>query len=137
MKAKLLAQAREAQKNSYSPYSHCSVGASVLLKNGQIYSGCNVENASFGGTVCAERVAIFKAVSEEGSIEIAEICILSPTQIKGEAWSPCGLCRQVLQEFSTPKTKVHLAAQNKIKKTLTFGQLFPLGFARKALPKKR
>ena len=95
MKKKLLAEAVKAGKNSYSPYSKFRVGAAVLTKSGKIYGGTNIENVSYGGTVCAERVAVWKAVSE-GEREMEAIAVIGPGTV--EAY-PCAICRQVLLEF--------------------------------------
>lgn len=91
----LMAKAKEAAKQSYSPFSKFAVGASVLAKSGKVYSGCNIENSSFGMTICAERCAIFKAVSE-GEREILAVAIYSPNT---DDCNPCGACRQVMYEF--------------------------------------
>ncbi len=91
----LMDNAKEAAKNSYSPFSRFAVGAAVITPNGKIYKGCNVENSSFGLTNCAERTAIFKAVSE-GEREILAVAIYSPNT---DSCYPCGACRQVLYEF--------------------------------------
>ena len=91
----LMDKAKEASKMSYSPFSRFAVGASVFAKSGKIYTGCNVENSSFGMTICAERCAIFKAVSE-GEREISAIAIYSPNS---DDCNPCGACRQVMYEF--------------------------------------
>lgn len=92
----LLAEARAAQAFAYAPYSNFSVGAAVLLSDGIIYRGANVENASFGLTVCAERVALFNAVSE-GRIDIIAVAVVTSCQ---DLRKPCGACRQVIAEFS-------------------------------------
>ncbi len=91
----LLALAREAMKRSYSPYSHYPVGAALLAKDGRIFTGCNVENASFGATICAERTAMVKAVSE-GALEFDAIAIATGDT---PGW-PCGICRQFMSEFA-------------------------------------
>ncbi len=91
----LMNKAKEASKMSYSPFSRFAVGAAVLTKSGTIYSGCNVENSSFGMTICAERCAIFKAISE-GEKEILAVAIYSPNS---DDCNPCGACRQVMYEF--------------------------------------
>lgn len=122
---KLHEKAIAARQNSHSPYSHFKVGAAVLLTNGKVYSGCNVENASYGGTVCAERIAIFKAASEEGPITIDEIVVVTDSE---KAWPPCGFCRQVIAEFATDKTKIHTANLTEIQKTFSFDELFPESF---------
>ena len=93
---RLLAAATEAQAMAYAPYSNFRVGAAVLLADGTVYQGSNIENASYGLTVCAERVALFKAVSE-GHLDIVAIAVVTsaPTLAR-----PCGACRQVISEFS-------------------------------------
>ena len=96
LQGELLAAAREAQASAYAPYSNFAVGAAVLLSDGTIYRGCNVENASFGLTVCAERVAIFSAVSD-GRMDIAAIAVVTGAP---RLCKPCGACRQVIAEFS-------------------------------------
>jgi cytidine deaminase len=94
--AEILAAAREAQSAAYAPYSNFRVGAAALLSDGTIYRGCNVENASYGLTVCAERVAVFNAVAE-GRMDIAAIAVVT-SAVKPAR--PCGACRQVIAEFS-------------------------------------
>ena len=92
----LLTAAREAQISAYAPYSNFSVGAAVLLSDGTIYRGCNIENASFGLTICAERVALFHAISD-GRIDIAAVAVVTSAP---KICKPCGACRQVIAEFS-------------------------------------
>ncbi len=89
----LIDLATEARKQAYAPYSHYEVGAALLAASGQVYTGCNVENASYGLTICAERTAVFKAVSS-GEREFAAIAVVT-----SDGGSPCGACRQVLAEF--------------------------------------
>lgn len=115
-------KAIEASQYSHSPYSKAKVGSALIVEDGTIYSGCNIENASFGGTVCAERVAIWKAISE-GHSKIMEIYIYTK-----EGWPPCGLCRQVLSEFGSASTKVYIGDEKGGEKEYTFDQLFPLAF---------
>ena len=91
---KLIAAAKTAQRRAHAPYSKFHVGAALLTKSGKVYTGCNVENASYGLTICAERVAITKAVSE-GHRKFQAIAVVAPSA----ALSPCGACRQVLAEF--------------------------------------
>ena len=91
---KLLTVARTAQRRAHAPYSKFHVGAALLTKSGKVYTGCNVENASYGLTICAERVAITKAVSE-GHRQFKAIAVIAPSA----SLSPCGACRQVLAEF--------------------------------------
>lgn len=114
----LVKQALEAMENSYSPYSKFKVGAAVLTKGGKVYTGTNVENASYGLSMCAERVAIFKAVSE-GCTEFEAMAIASSS---GDA-SPCGACRQVMQEFS-PNMKVIFGG-----KEFSLSELLPRPFS--------
>lgn len=97
-KERLLALARAAQKNAYAPYSKFRVGAAVLLENGDVFTGCNVENASYGLTNCAERSAIFAAVSKLGGdkVKIRAIAVVNERDVP---CSPCGACRQVIAEF--------------------------------------
>ena len=96
----LLALANEARGDSYSPYSEISVGAALLTKSGKIYKGCNIENASYSPTICAERVAFFKAVSE-GETEFVAIAIAGGKHDEPSRadFPPCGVCRQVMSEF--------------------------------------
>ncbi|MBX9765791.1 MAG: cytidine deaminase [Bdellovibrionales bacterium] len=119
-------------KNSYSPYSKFPVGAAVLTDKG-IFYGCNVENASFGGTVCAERVALLKAKSE-GAKKFDDVLVLTP---RATPVPPCGLCLQTMAEFLSPQGKVYLATTGKGKmKELTLKQLLPESFSRKDLVSK-
>lgn len=106
----LIQKAFEAQDNCYTPYSHFNVGAALLGKNGVIYQGCNIENAAYTPTNCAERTAFFKAVSE-GQREFDAIAIVGNNENEaGEYCSPCGVCRQIMMEFCNPKEfKIYLA----------------------------
>ena len=104
----LMNKAKEASKNSYSPFSRFAVGAAVITSNNKIYQGCNVENSSFGLTNCAERTAIFKAVSE-GEREILAIAIYSPNS---DSCYPCGACRQVLYEFQSDEYEIDVVTEN-------------------------
>lgn len=122
---KLFDLACKVQKNAYAPYSNAYLGAALVTDKGQYFTGCNVENASYGGTVCAERIAVFKAVSEGGLGTIQEIMVVSKAD---SPWPPCGLCRQVIAEFATPETLVHTVNFDKKIKTFKFGELFPAGF---------
>lgn len=120
----LVERAIEARENSYSPYSRHPVGAALKTADGKIYGGCNIENSSFGGTVCAERTAVWKAVSE-GSVLIREIAVVTDSQ---PPWPPCGLCLQVLSEFAAPDLIVHLANLKGEVETLPFQKLLPRAF---------
>ncbi len=99
--SQLLAAAETARKNAYTPYSHFAVGAALLCDDGSVYLGCNIENSSYGCTVCAERVAVFKAVSE-GKNKFSAIAIVGAgeNETLEKPCYPCGVCRQVLSEFS-------------------------------------
>ena len=96
LRAELLAEAREALASAYAPYSNFPVGAAVLLSDGTIYRGCNVENASFGLTICAERAAVFNAIAD-GRMDIAAVAVVTSAP---RLCKPCGACRQVIAEFS-------------------------------------
>lgn len=134
LKTELKKMAIAAMEFSYSPYSNKKIGASIVLSNGKSYSGCNIENASYGGTVCAERVAIWKAFSENKSdIKITEVFVASN---ESEPWPPCGFCRQVLAEFATPETQVTLINLQNTEKTYKFKDLLPLAFKSEHLIKK-
>lgn len=112
---KLLSAAKKALKHSYSPYSRFKVGAAVLAKSGRIYTGANVENASYGLTVCAERVAVCKAVSE-GEKEITAVALVS-SPVKPLA--PCGACLQVIAEFGAKADVITLAGKRQMIRKLT------------------
>jgi len=133
LRRKLFNLALKYQRQSHSPYSKCSLGAAVLMSNGKLYGGCNIENASFGATVCAERVAIWKGLSENKKNQIKEILVLSPGS---DAWPPCGICRQVLAEFSTPKAIIYSANAKGIQKEWTLDVLLPEAFENSFLKKK-
>ncbi|MBX3040125.1 MAG: cytidine deaminase [Bdellovibrionaceae bacterium] len=122
---KLFEAAKKARTRAHAPYSEHSIGAAIYTKDGKLSAGCNIENASFGGTVCAERVAVWKAVSEGYKTPIQEVCVVSDAKT---AWPPCGFCRQVLAEFATPDTLIHLANLKGIQKTYRFGDLLPHAF---------
>lgn len=129
----LIREALEAQKFSYSPYSDFSVGAALLAKNGTVYQGCNIENAAFTPTNCAERTAFFKAVSE-GVKDFEAIAIVGKKRgvEKASYAAPCGVCRQVMAEFCDPETfKIILAVDETDYKTYLLGELLPLGFTSK------
>ena len=125
----LIGIAIEMTKMSYSPYSHFKVGAALLAKNGQIYRGCNIENAGYTPANCAERTAFFKAVSE-GVREFTAIAVVGGKEgILTELTAPCGVCRQVMMEFCDPKTfQIILATDQKNYQILTLEELLPMGF---------
>lgn len=122
----LLALARKAMERSYSPYSHYAVGAALLCADGRVFQGCNIENASFGLTNCAERTAMFKAISE-GAEEFTAIAIAA----SGSAPWPCGACRQVLNEFA-PGIRVIVTWDGNVDE-MSLDQLLPHGFGPKSL----
>ena len=129
MVEKLIDTAIEQLKFSYTPYSNFKVGAALLAKNGEISTGCNIENASYTPTNCAERTAFFKAVSE-GVREFRAICIVGGKDGKlTEYTAPCGVCRQVMMEFCDPKTfQIILAVDKERYEIYTLEELMPLGF---------
>lgn len=119
----------DAMNNSYSPYSGCKVGAALLCRNGKVYSGTNIENAAFGPTVCAERVAVFKAVSE-GEKEFSKIAVVGGKGgVINGIFAPCGVCRQVLREFCDDDFKIILGETSDSYKTVTLKELLPLSFS--------
>ncbi|MEG1946152.1 MAG: cytidine deaminase [Lachnospiraceae bacterium] len=126
----LIVKAIEAKKFAYVPYSHFRVGAALLTKSGKIYTGCNIENASYTPTNCAERTAVFKAVSE-GEMEFEAIVVNGDNH---DYLPPCGVCRQVLAEFCELDTfQVILANSVEDYKVVTLGQLLPGAFLTKNL----
>lgn len=129
MVEKLIDTAIEQLKFSYTPYSNFKVGAALLTKSGKIYTGCNIENASYTPTNCAERTAFFKAVSE-GVRDFQAICIVGGKDGKlTEYTAPCGVCRQVIMEFCNPKTfQVILAVDKERYEIYTLEELMPFGF---------
>lgn len=124
----LVHQAYEAQKRAYCPYSHWAVGAALLTKSGKIYLGCNIENNTFTPSVCAERVAIFKAVSE-GERDFAAIAIVGNdvnTKIgDGDVCPPCGVCRQVMVEFCPADFEIVLGRSYDDYEVYTLKELMP------------
>ena len=119
----------EAMEYSYSPYSDCKVGAALLCKNGKVFSGTNIENAAFGPTVCAERVAIFKAISE-GEKDFEKIAVVGGKDgVVNGIFAPCGVCRQVLREFCTDDFEILLGETADSFKKVTLKELLPLSFS--------
>ena len=125
----LISQALSARENAYAPYSGFMVGAALLCKDGTVYTGCNIENAAFTPTNCAERTAFFKAVSE-GERKFRAICIIGGKDISETVCTPpCGVCRQVMAEFCDPKKfKVILASGREKYRILRLEELLPFGF---------
>ena len=121
---KLLAAAQQSRQAAYAPYSgNFKVGAAVLTADGQVFTGCNIENASFGASMCAERVAIFAAVAA-GQRQITALAVIADSP---EPVAPCGLCRQVLMEFG-PDCQVIMANLQRKYQVLTMAQLMPYAF---------
>ena len=128
----LMKLAVEARKASYSPYSHFKVGAALLTKSGKTYLGCNVEYAAYTPTNCAERTAVFKAVSE-GEREFSAIAIVGGSgEEPAEFCAPCGICRQVLAEFCDQDFRVLLGTPNSFK-AYTLSELLPFSFGKNDL----
>jgi cytidine deaminase len=123
VRQQLLDQARRAREHAYAPYSRFTVGAAVLTATGEIFSGCNIENASLGATICAERVAIFRAVAA-GCRDLTALAVVADTP---EPVAPCGLCRQVLAEF-TPDCLVLMANTAGRVQLANLKELLPLAF---------
>lgn len=122
--------ANEARRRAYVPYSNYPVGAALRTKSGRLYTGVNIENAAYPHTMCAERVAVFKAVSEgEHDFEVIAV-------VTDNGGSPCGGCRQVLAEFGLDTIVLIADGSGKIKNTLTVADLLPEAFTPKHLPKK-
>lgn len=124
----LALKAIEALKNSYSPYSNYKVGAALLTKDGKVYLGCNIENAAFGPTVCAERVAFLKAISE-GEKEFLKIAVAGGKngEITG-AFPPCGICRQVMREFCDDDFEIIIVKANNEYDKALLKDLLPYSF---------
>lgn len=131
----LLEEAKKARKRAYAPYSHFRVGAALLGKSGRVYHGCNIENAAYTPTNCAERTAFFKALSE-GEKDFVKIAVVGAMEGK-EAdvlCTPCGVCRQVMMEFCDPKQFQIIMAEGAGKlRVLLLEELLPLGFGPKDL----
>lgn len=126
----LVALAKEARERAYVPYSGFSVGAALLCKDGKIYQGCNIENAAFGPTVCAERTAFFKAVYD-GEREFEAIAVVggrAGEEITG-LFPPCGVCRQVMREFCGLDFRVYLGREDGRWEERTLGELLPMSFS--------
>lgn len=118
--------ALEAQKNSHSPYSKFAVGAAIKFQGDKkVYPGCNVENASYGGTNCAERTAVFSRVAEKGHGTIEYVVVIANTQ---NPTCPCALCLQILSEFCDQDFPIYMANKEGIMKMMTFRQFLPYSF---------
>ena len=130
----LIRAAFAARRFAYTPYSHFKVGAALLAQNGQVFTGCNIESASYSPTNCAERTALFKAVSE-GVTEFSAIAIVGSREgeVNRIVTSPCGVCRQALFEFCGPDLTVIMARSEEDYLETTLGELLPYGFGPKNL----
>lgn len=127
----LIKLANEAKEKAYAPYSKFKVGAAILTKEGKVFTGCNIENASFGGTNCAERTALFKAVSE-GYRNFSKIAIIADSE---DFTYPCGICRQVLAEFGTDMEVI--VSNRKLEyKVHKLYELLPYAFLRKDIERR-
>ena len=124
----LITSAITARERAYAPYSEFQVGAALLGKSGRVYTGCNVENAAYGPSMCAERTAVFKAVSE-GEREFEAIAVVTENGV-----SPCGTCRQVMMEFAPEMTVIIADTQGNVRRT-TVRNLLPDGFTPNQLPR--
>ena len=132
-KQELCRRARDMLSRSYSPYSHFPVGAAIECADGSVYTGCNIENAAYGPSICAERVAVFKAVSE-GKRDFVRIAVAGATKA---FCAPCGVCRQVMMEFCDPETfRVILAKDEKHWQEYRLQELLPMGFGPDNLKKQ-
>ena len=127
---KLILQAFGARTKAYAPYSGFCVGAALLSAQGRVYPGSNIENASYGGTVCAERVAFFRAV-QEGERDFTAIAIVgAPKDAKAEEYAyPCGICRQVMSEFCDEDFMIIVAKSPEDFRVYSLGEMLPHGFA--------
>lgn len=124
----LITKAREAREFAYTPYSNFKVGAALLTAENKIYTGCNIENAAYSPGNCAERTAVFKAVSE-GKTNFKAIAIIAGKDAIKDYTSPCGMCRQVLREFVNPEEFVIIMARSEEEyKIMTLEELFPMSF---------
>lgn len=124
----LAAQAVAAMTRAYAPYSDCTVGAALLAESGRVYEGCNIENASYSATVCAERTALFKAISE-GERRFSALAVAGgKSGCITDGFPPCGVCRQALAEFCPPEMPILVVRQDGEFDRYTLGQLLPSAF---------
>lgn len=121
--------AKDASKKAHSPYSKAKVGSAIQMTSGNVYDGCNIENSSFGGTVCAERVAIWKAISE-GEKSIDKVYVYTK-----DGWPPCGLCLQVMSEFAGKNLEIIIGNEKGEEKMHKFKELLPNAFTPENLKK--
>ena len=129
----LVRQALAAMKFAYVPYSGFTVGAALLTKSGKVYLGCNIENAAYGPSNCAERTAFFKAVSE-GEREFSAIAVVGGKDgVIEDVFPPCGVCRQVMQEFCGPDFEIHMQKAGGGVFTVKLPELLPFGFTKDSM----
>lgn len=121
---KLTEEAIKVRDNAYAPYSKFKVGAALLTKSGKVYTGCNIGNAAYPVSICAERVAVFKAISER-EYDFSEIVVVADTE---QPISPCGSCRQVMSEFFDENVNIHLTNLKGDTMTCTIKELLPFSF---------
>lgn len=124
VKEKLIEKAKKIREKAYVPYSKFPVGAALITKSGNVYTGCNIENAAYPVTCCAERVAIFKAIAE-GDVNFKEMAVVADTK---RPVPPCGSCRQVMSEFFDQSMQIHLTNLANETKTVTMQELLPFSF---------
>lgn len=116
-------KAKAQSQKAYSPYSKAKIGSALETSDGNVFAGCNIENSSYGGTVCAERVAIWKAMSETGGMKIKKIYVYSE-----DGWPPCGMCRQVMSEFAAADMQVIIGNGKGHETEYKFTEIMPLSF---------
>lgn len=133
MKETLAAAAKQAMMNAYAPYSEFCVGAALLCADGSVYTGCNIENAGYSATNCAERTAFFKAISDgKKAFTAIAVCGGKNGKLTDALVSPCGICRQVMREFCDDDFEIYLVTESTVK-TMTLGELLPVSFGPDAL----
>lgn len=131
----LISLAKKAAENAYVPYSGYTVGAALVGKSGKVYLGCNIENAAYGPTNCAERTAFFKAVSE-GEREFSMVAVVGGKGLDfKDYFTPCGVCRQVMREFCDESFRVLIGKNGDEYLDMTLGELLPHGFSPKDIEK--
>jgi cytidine deaminase len=130
-KQELIDKAIEIREKAYVPYSKFPVGAALLTKSGKIYTGCNIENAAYPVSLCAERVAIFKAISE-GETDFVEMAVVADTE---RPVPPCGSCRQVMSEFFDPEMMIHLTNLDANTLSTKMDELLPFSFKKSDMKK--
>ncbi|UFU01267.1 cytidine deaminase [Radiobacillus kanasensis] len=124
-KQSLIKEANKIREKAYVPYSKFSVGAALLTKSGKVYHGCNIENAAYPVSLCAERVAIFKAISD-GEYEFDQLAVVADTE---RPVPPCGSCRQVMSEFFAKDMMIHTSNLQNVIKSVTMDELLPFSFS--------